>query len=133
VLQGWQLITEARKYIDKLQYSEKGEADLGKTADCSGFVWAIMKEFGYTGERFTTWNILQNRSFEQIQNQIWGDVILTEGHMGFYDPVPISPSPTKRGGILVRGGTYLSARTTYGFVHYGLMRWYGQPTFLRVK
>ncbi len=93
-----------------------------------------MKKLGYySGERFTTLNILENKNFEEIQNQIWGDVIVTGKHMGFYDPVPISPSPTKQGGTLVQGGTYLSARTTYGFVHYGLIKWYGQPLFLRIK
>jgi len=130
---GYEIITEARKYIDKLTYSENGEANLDKSADCSGFDWAVMKKLGYTGERFVTGNILQNKNFKEVQNQIWGDIALTGRHMGFFDPTPISPSPSKQGGPFFQGGTYLSARSSYGYVQYGLTKWYGQPTYLRVK
>jgi len=141
VLQGWQVITEARSYID-LSY-EWGGADLTKGVDCSGFVYGVLKKLGLIkGDKFNTSNMLggsRKDKFESIKsnNILWGDIAKYEGHMGFYDPVPIKNPPEGS----LNGATLLSARgnpkgTGLQKVHYGVLnstKWYGIPIFYRIK
>jgi len=128
VLRGWQIITEARKYVDELKY-EIGGQNLEVSVDCSGFVWAVIEKLGYVGERFTTGTFLQTGNFEEVKNAIWGDIFLGRKHMGFYDPVPIMKPPEKG----TTNGNYLSARTIYGKVHYGKVNWYSPSKLYRIR
>ena len=130
IYSGWQIITEARKYIDKLDYS-RGFEDLKSSVDCSGFVWAILNKLGFNvGERFTTRSVLGSNLLELVGNYdeksglidsyIWGDIALwKDSHMGFFDPAPIYNIPN-----LNRTGVLLSARQGYGKVHYADPKWW---------
>jgi hypothetical protein len=130
-------IKEARKYIDKLDY-EWGKSDLTKWADCSGFMWALLKKLGYdVGEsRFTTNSVMNIKIMKLVGkyiegsnnhsevDYIWGDIILwpsviiqnktmVQGHMGFFDPVPVYNMPNSN-----VTGVLLSALSSYDNVHY---------------
>jgi hypothetical protein len=130
VYNGYQIVKKARGYINKLDYAI-GEEDLNISADCSGFVWAIIKDLGYNvGNRFDTSTMVGNSVFRVVgnwiegsgstDNYIWGDVLLWKGeHKGFFDPSPTSNIPG-----LNRKGTLLSARQGYGNVHYADPKWW---------
>jgi len=142
VYNGWKIVKKARDYIDKLKYVWGGES-LSNGADCSGFVWAVLKELGYSvGNRsgFTSSSIIGdngNLNFSflrylktktsnidgvpiKTESAIWGDVIIWNGsHLGFYDPSPITNIPGKN-----YSGVLLSARQGYGKVHYADPKWW---------
>ena len=83
---GEMIVQEAEKYVGKLPYVDRGES-LETGADCSGFVWAILKkygliDFGRTSDAGFRDKGTEVKSLEQAQA---GDVICYYGHIGFYD------------------------------------------------
>ena len=83
---GQDIINEAEKYVGVLPYVYGGKS-LTDGADCSGFVWAVLKKTGaYTGEYKTS------QGFESIGTEVpsinqaqAGDVLCYGGHVAFYD------------------------------------------------
>jgi cell wall-associated NlpC family hydrolase len=149
VYNGYQIIKEARKYITNLPYV-RSAASLIEGADCSGFVWAILraKDIKVPNIKYTTEVAFSEETIMGLgspvqsvdpnngQTPIWGDVYVwrfkndegrMEGHMGFIDPVPIKMAPDGRGNFFDKG-YLLSVRSGYGNVHYGRLSWFGNGT-----
>ena len=83
---GEMIVQEAEKYVGKLPYVWGGES-LQTGADCSGFVWAILKKFDLIDFARTTDAEFRNKGTEvpDLSQAQAGDVICYDGHIGFYD------------------------------------------------
>ena len=83
---GEAIIQEAEKYVGKLPYVWGGSS-LETGADCSGFVWAILKKLGLIDwERTTDVGIrTKGTKVASLEEAQAGDVICYAGHVAFYD------------------------------------------------
>ncbi len=83
---GEAIIQEAEKYVGKLPYVWGGSS-LETGADCSGFVWAILKKLGLIDWERTNDVGIRSKGTEvaSLEEAQAGDVICYAGHVAFYD------------------------------------------------
>ena len=106
---GQQIAEFACKYVG---YPYKaGGTSLTEGADCSGFVWAVYKAFGYSLPRssYAQSGIGKAVSYSEAQP---GDIIYYGGHVGIYiGNGQIVHASTERTGIKITSATYRSIIT----------------------
>ena len=83
-----------------------GGTSLTEGADCSGFVWRVYKDFGYSVPR--TSGSLRNTGTEvSYANAQPGDIMCYAGHVGIYiGNGQIVHASTQRTGIKITAATY---------------------------
>ena len=83
-----------------------GGTSLTEGADCSGFVWRVYKDFGYSVPR--TSGSLRNAGTEvSYANAQPGDIMCYAGHVGIYiGNGQIVHASTQRTGIKITAATY---------------------------
>lgn len=85
-----------------------GGTSLTDGADCSGFVWRVFKDKGYTVPR-TSWEIRNAGSGVEYSQAQPGDIICYAGHVGIYiGNGNIVHASTERTGIKITSATYKS-------------------------
>lgn len=85
-----------------------GGTSLTDGADCSGFVWRVFKDNGYSVPR-TSWEIRDAGSGVDYSQAQPGDVICYAGHVGIYiGNGNIVHASTERTGIKITSATYKS-------------------------
>jgi cell wall-associated NlpC family hydrolase len=85
-----------------------GGTSLTDGADCSGFVWRVFKDKGYSVPR-TSWEIRDAGSGVDYSQAQPGDVICYAGHVGIYiGNGNIVHASTERSGIKITSATYKS-------------------------
>lgn len=85
-----------------------GGTSLTNGADCSGFVWRVFKDKGYSIPR-TSWEIRNAGSEVSYSGAQPGDVICYAGHVGIYiGNGNIVHASTERTGIKITSATYKS-------------------------
>lgn len=85
-----------------------GGTSLTNGADCSGFVWRVYKDKGYSIPR-TSWEIRNAGSEVSYSSAQPGDVICYAGHVGIYiGNGNIVHASTERTGIKITSATYKS-------------------------
>lgn len=88
-----------------------GGTSLTEGADCSGFVWAVYKSFGYSLPRTSYAQSSAGRSVSYSEAQP-GDIIYYGGHVGIYiGDGRIVHASTERTGIKTESATYRSIIT----------------------
>ena len=88
-----------------------GGTSLTEGADCSGFVWAVYKNFGYSLPRtsYSQSTVGKSVSYSEAQP---GDIIYYGGHVGIYiGNGRIVHASTERTGIKTESATYRSIIT----------------------
>lgn len=94
-----------------------GGTSLTNGADCSGFVWRVYKDKGYSVPR-TSWELRSAGSEVSYSNAQPGDVVCYAGHVGIYiGNGNIVHASTQRTGIKITHATYkpiLSVRRIAG-------------------
>ena len=83
---GEMIVQEAEKYVGKLPYVSGGQS-LNTGADCSGFVWAILKKLGLINWGRTDDVHIRTKGKEvtDLAYARAGDVICYNGHVAIYD------------------------------------------------
>ena len=106
---GQEIANFACKYVG---YPYKaGGTSLTEGADCSGFVWAVYKNFGYSLPRTSYAQSGAGRSVAYSEAQP-GDIIYYGGHVGIYiGNGRIVHASTERTGIKTESATYRSIIT----------------------
>ncbi len=106
---GQEIANFACKYVG---YPYKaGGTSLTEGADCSGFVWAVYKSFGYSLPRTSYAQSGAGRSVSYSEAQP-GDIIYYGGHVGIYiGNGRIVHASTERTGIKTESATYRSIIT----------------------
>lgn len=106
---GQQIANFALQYVG---YPYKaGGTSLTNGADCSGFVWAVYKEFGYSLPRSSYAQSSAGTSVPYSEAQP-GDIIYYGGHVGIYiGNGRIVHASTERTGIKTESATYRSIIT----------------------
>lgn len=106
---GQEIANFACKYVG---YPYKaGGTSLTEGADCSGFVWAVYKSFGYSLPRTSYAQSSAGRSVSYSEAQP-GDIIYYGGHVGIYiGNGRIVHASTERTGIKTESATYRSIIT----------------------
>ncbi|NLL78157.1 MAG: hypothetical protein GX235_13120 [Clostridiales bacterium] len=85
-----------------------GGTSLTDGADCSGFVWRVFKDKGYSVPR-TSWEIRNAGSGVDYSQAQPGDIICYAGHVGIYiGNGNIVHASTERTGIKITSATYKS-------------------------
>ena len=85
-----------------------GGTSLTNGADCSGFVWRVFKDKGYTVPR-TSWELRNAGSEVSYSNAQPGDIICYAGHVGIYiGNGNIVHASTPKSGIKITTATYKS-------------------------
>ena len=106
---GQEIANFACKYVG---YPYKaGGTSLTEGADCSGFVWAVYKNFGYSLPRtsYSQSTVGKSVSYSEAQP---GDIIYYGGHVGIYiGNGRIVHASTERTGIKTESATYRSIIT----------------------
>lgn len=88
-----------------------GGTSLTEGADCSGFVWRVYKDFGYTVPR-TSYGCRSAGTEVSYSNAQPGDVICYAGHVGLYiGNGQIVHASTQKTGIKITNATYKSMLT----------------------
>ena len=83
-----------------------GGTSLTEGADCSGFIWRIYKDFGYTVPR-TSWGCREAGSAVSYSEAQPGDIICYAGHVGLYiGNGQIVHASTQKTGIKITNATY---------------------------
>jgi len=83
-----------------------GGTSLTNGADCSGFVWRVYRDFGYTTPR-TSWSFREAGTGVEYSDAKPGDVICYAGHVGIYiGNGRIVHASTERTGITITPATY---------------------------
>lgn len=83
-----------------------GGTSLTDGADCSGFVWRVYKDFGYTVPR-TSYSVRSYGSEVSYSEAQPGDVVCYAGHVALYiGNGQIVHASTKRTGIKITNATY---------------------------
>lgn len=83
-----------------------GGTSLTEGADCSGFVWRVFKDFGYSVPR-TSYSIRSSGSGVSYSEAQPGDVVCYAGHVGIYiGNGQIVHASTQRTGIKITNATY---------------------------
>lgn len=83
-----------------------GGTSLTNGADCSGFVWRVYKDFGYTVPR-TSYSLRSAGSGVSYSEAQPGDVVCYAGHVGIYiGNGQIVHASTQRTGIKITSATY---------------------------
>lgn len=83
-----------------------GGTSLTNGADCSGFVWRVYKDKGYSVPR-TSWELRNAGSEVSYSNAQPGDVVCYAGHVGIYiGNGNIVHASTQRTGIKISNATY---------------------------
>ena len=85
-----------------------GGTSLTNGADCSGFVWRVFKDKGYTVPR-TSWELRNVGTEVSYSNAQPGDIICYAGHVGIYiGNGNIVHASTPKSGIKITTATYKS-------------------------
>lgn len=85
-----------------------GGTSLTNGADCSGFVWRVFKDKGYTVPR-TSWELRNVGTEVSYSNAQPGDIICYAGHVGIYiGNGNIVHASTQKSGIKITTATYKS-------------------------
>ena len=85
-----------------------GGTSLTNGADCSGFVWRVFKDKGYSLPR-TSWEIRNAGSGVDYSSAQPGDIVCYAGHVGIYiGNGNIVHASTERTGIKITAATYKS-------------------------
>lgn len=88
-----------------------GGTSLTNGADCSGFVWRVFKDHGYSVPR-TSWELRNVGSEVSYANAQPGDIVCYAGHVGIYiGNGNIVHASTQRTGIKVTHATYKTILT----------------------
>ena len=91
-----------------------GGTSLTEGADCSGFVWRVYKDFGYSVPR-TSYSLRSHGTEVSYADAQPGDVVCYAGHVGIYiGNGQIVHASTQKTGIKITNATYreiLSVRT----------------------
>lgn len=88
-----------------------GGTSLTEGADCSGFVWRVYKDFGYTVPR-TSYGCRSAGTEVSYSNAQPGDIICYAGHVGLYiGNGQIVHASTQKTGIKITNATYKSMLT----------------------
>ncbi len=83
-----------------------GGTSLTEGADCSGFVWRVYKDFGYTVPR-TSYSLRSTGTEVSYANAQPGDIICYAGHVGIYiGNGQIVHASTQKTGIKITNATY---------------------------
>lgn len=83
-----------------------GGTSLTQGADCSGFVWRVFKDKGYSVPR-TSWQLRDAGSEVSYANAQPGDIVCYAGHVGIYiGNGNIVHASTQRTGIKITTATY---------------------------
>lgn len=83
-----------------------GGTSLTQGADCSGFVWRVYKDFGYSVPR-TSYSLRSAGSGVSYSDAQPGDVVCYAGHVGIYiGNGQIVHASTQRTGIKITNATY---------------------------
>ena len=83
-----------------------GGTSLTEGADCSGFVWRIYKDFGYSGPR-TSYSLRSHGTEVSYADAQPGDVVCYAGHVGIYiGNGQIVHASTQKTGIKITNATY---------------------------
>lgn len=83
-----------------------GGTSLTQGADCSGFVWRVYKDFGYSVPR-TSYSLRSAGSEVSYSNAQPGDVVCYAGHVGIYiGNGQIVHASTQKTGIKITNATY---------------------------
>ena len=83
-----------------------GGTSLTQGADCSGFVWRVYQDFGYSVPR-TSYSLRSSGSGVSYSEAQPGDVICYAGHVGIYiGNGQIVHASTQRSGIKITNATY---------------------------
>ena len=83
-----------------------GGTSLTEGADCSGFVWRVYKDFGYSVPR-TSYSLRSAGSEVAYANAQPGDVVCYAGHVGIYiGNGQIVHASTQKTGIKITNATY---------------------------
>lgn len=83
-----------------------GGTSLTQGADCSGFVWRVYKDFGYSVPR-TSYSLRSAGSEVAYSNAQPGDVVCYAGHVGIYiGNGQIVHASTQKTGIKITNATY---------------------------
>lgn len=83
-----------------------GGTSLTEGADCSGFVWRVYKDFGYSVPR-TSWSFRSTGTEVSYQEAAPGDIVCYAGHVGIYiGDGRIVHASTQRTGIKITAATY---------------------------
>lgn len=85
-----------------------GGTSLTNGADCSGFVWRVFKDKGYTVPR-TSWELRNVGTEVSYSNAQPGDIVCYAGHVGIYiGNGNIVHASTPKSGIKITAATYKS-------------------------
>ncbi len=83
-----------------------GGTSLTQGADCSGFVWRVYKDFGYSLPR-TSYSMRSSGTGVSYSEAQPGDVVCYAGHVGIYiGGGQIVHASTQRTGIKITHATY---------------------------
>lgn len=83
-----------------------GGTSLTEGADCSGFVWRVYKDFGYTVPR-TSYSLRSTGTEVSYANAQPGDIMCYAGHVGIYiGNGQIVHASTQKTGIKITNATY---------------------------
>lgn len=83
-----------------------GGTSLTEGADCSGFVWRVYKDFGYSVPR-TSYSLRSYGTGVSYSEAQPGDVVCYAGHVGIYiGNGQIVHASTQRTGIKITTATY---------------------------